>query len=183
VTVPTLWSALPGNARGAAWIILAGFCFATMGATVKLLGARLDPLQIAFFRCAFGLLFLLPFLLRSGGVVQALRSRRPGRHVARVVLGVIAMYCGFYAITRMPLADVTTLGFSQPLFMIPLAVLVLGEQIHRARWLATIAGFAGVLLMIGPGGGDRGATAWQRLRRSLVPSWRPASNYLSSSLR
>ncbi len=148
------WSALPGNARGAIWIILAGLCFACMGATVKVLGARLDPFQIAFFRCFLGLLFLLPFLLRSGGLLQALRTRRPGRHIVRVVLGVIAMFCGFYAVTHMPLADVTTLGFTQPLFMIPLAALVLGEQMRRARWLATLAGFAGVLLMIGPGGGE-----------------------------
>ena len=52
MTVPALWSALPGNARGAAWIILAGVCFATMGATVKLLGA-LGRSDSGYIGCLF----------------------------------------------------------------------------------------------------------------------------------
>src|SRR3546814_9995488 len=62
------------------------------------------------------------------------------------------MFCSFYALTHLPLADATAIGFANTLFMIVLAVLFLGETVRWRRWTATIVGFAGVLVMVGPGG-------------------------------
>jgi drug/metabolite transporter (DMT)-like permease len=140
---------LPDNARGALWILGAVSVFAIMDASIKWVGQTLDPFQIAFFRCVFGGLFVLPFALRHGP--QAVRTRRWGGHLARALIGYTAMILGFYAVTHLPLADATALSFTRPLFMIVLAVLFLGEQVRWRRWSATGIGFLGVLVMARPG--------------------------------
>lgn len=143
------WTALPGNVRGALWILVASVLFSAMSAMVKTVGARLDSFEIAFFRCAFGLAVILPFMLRAGP--EVFRTRRPILHLVRALLGVTAMFCGFYAVTHLPLADATAISFAKPLFMIVLAVLFLGEAVRWRRWTATAVGFVGVLIMIRPG--------------------------------
>lgn len=145
----TWWLALPANVRGAIWILAASILFSFMAATVKTVGARLDSFQIAFFRCAFGLIVILPFMARAGP--QVFRTSRPLLHIVRALTGLVAMFCGFYSITHLPLADATAISFAKPLFMILLAVLFLGETVRWRRWTATVVGFLGVVIMINPG--------------------------------
>ena len=140
---------LPDNARGAVWIFGAVSVFAIMDALIKWVGQTLDPFQIAFFRCIFGGVFVLPFALRGG--LGALRTQRWGGHLGRSLIGYAVMALGFYAVTHLPLADATALSFTRPLFMIVLAVLFLGEQVRWRRWSATGVGFLGVLVMARPG--------------------------------
>lgn len=144
---PRRWTA---NIEGALWVLLAVFILSIMSALVKLLGQRLDSFQIAFFRSLFGLVVIVPFLLRYGPAGFA--TRRPGMHILRSVLGVSAMMCGFYAITHLSLADATAITFTKPLFLVLLATPFLGETVGWRRWTATMVGFAGALIMIRPGG-------------------------------
>jgi drug/metabolite transporter (DMT)-like permease len=145
------WLQLSGNGRGALWMIAAGLGFSVMAVGIKLLGDRLDSFQIAFFRVVIGFLAILPFV--AGTPLAQLKSRHLGVHFVRGVLGLTAMYCSYYAIARMPLADYTALSFTKPLFATLLAVVVLGEIVRWRRWTATAVGFAGVLLMVRPGAG------------------------------
>ena len=115
------FSALSPNTQGALWIVVSCVLFSIMQAEVKLLGARLDTFQIAFFRCAFGLIVILPFMAKAGPTV--FKTERPLAHLLRGCLGAGAMACGFYSVTHMPLADATAISFAKPLFMIVLAVL------------------------------------------------------------
>jgi drug/metabolite transporter (DMT)-like permease len=141
---------LPGNARGALWIILGCIMFSCMTAMVKFLGGSFDSFQLAFFRALFGLFAVLPFFLRYGlGVV---RTRRLGLQLTRAIGGSFAMLCGFYAITHLPLADAVSISYARALFLIPLAVLFLGEVVRLRRWTATAVGFVGVVIMLRPGG-------------------------------
>lgn len=147
-------TALPGNVRGALWMLLAGAVFTAQGALVKLLGMRLDSFQIAFFRCAIGVLTIAPFIVGpylTQGATALFMTGRPWMHLARALVGVGGLFCGFYAVTHMPLADATAISFTKPLFMIVLAVLFLGEQVRWRRWTATAVGFAGVLIIMRPG--------------------------------
>jgi drug/metabolite transporter (DMT)-like permease len=145
------WQRLPANVRGALWVVLSCPCIASMGALVKTLGARLDRFQLAFLRSLFALLSVLPFALRAG--VGVLRTERPGLHLARGLAGTVAMMCGFFALTRLSLADATAIGFTTPLFLTVLAALVLHEVVRWRRWSATAFGFLGVLVMFRPGEG------------------------------
>lgn len=144
------WRDMPPNVRGALWILLSTLMFSTMGALIKTLGARLDSFQIVWFRCLFGLFAVLPFLVHGGW--HTVRTNRLGLHLWRSVLGMTAMSCGFYAITHMALADAVAISFTKPLFVIVLAVILLGETVNLKRWAATVVGFGGVLIMVQPGG-------------------------------
>ncbi|MDX1654665.1 MAG: DMT family transporter [Candidatus Competibacteraceae bacterium] len=143
------WGALPPMVRGALWMILAGLLFSIMGVLVKLLGHRLESAQVAFFRAGFGFLAVLPFALRAGSAV--LRPRRPWLHLLRGTIGAGGMMCGFYSLTHLPLAEATTYGFTKPLFLVLLAALFLGERVRTRRLSATLVGFVGVVVMMGPG--------------------------------
>ncbi|MBM3536298.1 MAG: DMT family transporter [Alphaproteobacteria bacterium] len=142
------WSGLPPNLRGAGWMILASAVYAGQALIVKMLGQRLDPFEVAFFRCAFGLIAVIPFLAGTRGMII---SGNPWMHVLRSIVGVAGMFCGFYAITHLPLATATAISFTKPLFLIVLAVLFLGETVRWRRWTATAIGFLGVLIVVRPG--------------------------------
>ena len=141
---------LPGNVRGALWILASAVIFTMTNSLIKHVGTSLDPFQMVFFRGLFGTLFLLPIVWRAGGW-DVLRTQRMNFHLARGITGSLALMTIFYALTNMPLADVTGISFSRPLWVIILAVLFLGESIRWRRWTATVVGFLGVLVMVRPG--------------------------------
>jgi drug/metabolite transporter (DMT)-like permease len=89
-----------------------------------------------------------------------LKTRQLRTHALRSLSGTASMFCWFIALTLIPLADFTTITFTAPLFVTVLAMVVLGERIHRYRWTALGMGFVGVLIMVGPhvtlGGGSVG---------------------------
>ncbi|MFQ5954839.1 MAG: DMT family transporter [Kiloniellales bacterium] len=142
-------AALPDATQGVLWMLAAGLSFSLMAATVKWLGAHLHPFQIAFFRCALGLMLVLPLVLRTG--LPAVRTRHSRLHVTRGLAGILAMSAGFYALAHLPLADVAAISFTKGMFMVMLAVLFVGERVRWRRWTATAIGFLGVLIMVRPG--------------------------------
>ena len=145
------WRELSGNSRGALWMIASGLGFSVMAVGIKLLGHRLENFQIGFFRVVIGFLAILPFVAGSG--LARLRTRHAGVHFVRAIFGLTAMYCSYYAIARMPLADYTGLSFTKPLFATVLAIAVPGETVRWRHWTATLVGFLGVLVMVRPGAG------------------------------
>jgi drug/metabolite transporter (DMT)-like permease len=149
--IRTRWLRLSGNSRGALWMVASGVGFSVMAVGIKLLGHRLDSFQIAFFRVLIGFLAILPFV--ASVPLAQLKTRHLHVHVVRGFFGLAAMYCSYYAIARIPLADYTALSFTKPLFATVLAVLILGEIVRWRRWTATILGFVGVLVMVQPGAG------------------------------
>lgn len=149
VPVERRWLTLSPAARGALWMLFGGLLFSVMGVLVKFLGKRLDSFQIAFFRAGFGFACILPFALAAG--TRNLRTRRVPAHLLRGLLGMIAMFGGFYSVVHLPLADATALSFTKPLFVIVLAVIILKEKVRIRRWSATVAGFVGVVVMLRPG--------------------------------
>jgi drug/metabolite transporter (DMT)-like permease len=143
---------LPPNVQGALWLVSGGFIFTTNGAMIRLLSAEIEGVQTAFFRAFFSVLLLAPMMLT--GRVQPWRSQRIQGHFWRTVMGTCSMVLGFYAVSMLPLADATALAFSQPLFSVVLAAVVLHEKVRWRRWSATIVGFIGVLVMVRPGSGS-----------------------------
>lgn len=141
---------LPGNVQGAIWILSSAVIFTATNALIKYMGNSLDSLQMVFFRGLFGTLFLLPIVWRAGGW-EVLRTKRMNFHLARGLTGSLSLMTIFYALTHMPLADVTGISFSRSLWVIVLAVLFLSEKIRWRRSLATLVGFLGVLVMVRPG--------------------------------
>ncbi len=116
-------------------------------AGLKEVSQRLDLWQVVFLRSALLTLFILPAALARGGIA----TNRPAAHFGRAVIGLGGFICMLYAIAHAPLADVTALTFTKQLFMVPLAIVLLGEAVGWRRWGAVIVGFLGVLVMVRPG--------------------------------
>jgi len=143
---------LPPNVQGALWLISGGFIFTTTSAMIRLLSEQIESVQTAFFRSVIGVILLIPHM--ASGRVRPWASQRIGGHFWRTLVGTTSMVCGFYAVALLPLADATALSFSQPLFSVVIAALVLREAVRWRRWSATIVGFIGVLIMVRPGEGS-----------------------------
>ena len=143
------WNRLPGNLRGTVLVLLAGALYSIMSGLIKHLGGRIPSIEIVFFRAAVVLTLLIPVLARSG--LSSLKTRRPRLHFMRVVLTVISLNATYFALTAMPLADVTAITFSRSLFATIFAVIFLSETVGRHRWVATAAGFIGVIVILRPG--------------------------------
>lgn len=143
------WRALPGNFRGCIWMLLAAFSFIVVQTFTKLLGGRIPSAEIAFFRAAIGSAAVIPFLMSRG--LGAFQTQNLPYHLGRGIFGAAAIFLMVYAVVHMPIAEATVIGFTRMLFLIVLAVLFLGEKAQWRRWLATLAGFGGVLLMLRPG--------------------------------
>jgi drug/metabolite transporter (DMT)-like permease len=137
--------------RNLAALLLLGssFLFASAGAAVKLASAQATNQMVVFFRSFFGLVALMPWLVRGGSA--ALRTPYPRRQVTRALAGLAAMYCFFYAIAHLPLGEAMLLNYSSPLFIPFIAWLWIGEPIPARIGWAIGAGFAGITLILKPG--------------------------------
>jgi len=138
------------NPLGALLTMLAMLCFASMDAISKFLVADYAVGQMMWIRYVLLTLFAC-FIVRRQGVRSALRTRRPGLQIARSLIAVIEGAMFVLAFRYLPLADAHAVAAMSPLMVIALAVLFLGERAGPARWLAVLAGFIGVLLIIRPG--------------------------------
>jgi drug/metabolite transporter (DMT)-like permease len=118
---------------------------------VRFASDELHSFQIGFLRSVFGLIFLLPIILK-GWDFSDLRVKRPKLHIIRGALSAMNTLAWFTAIAIMPLGEAVALNFTSPLFATLLAAIFLGEAVRARRWTATIVGFIGVLIVVRPGG-------------------------------
>lgn len=143
--------------RAMAWMLLATIAFSVTHAMVRVVSSELHAFEILFFRNFFGFLPLLPWLWRYRKV--ALRTARPGLQFMRIVFDLVSLVAFYVALTLTPLARVTALSFTAPVFATALAALLLRERVGWRRWSAVLVGFAGTVLAVRPNldGIDTGA--------------------------
>ena len=139
---------MSGPIRGALWITLANMFFTAMAGIIRHVSADIHPFEIAFFRALFGLILMAPWFLRLG--VASVRSRRVGMHVCRALFMLGAAMAWFTAISLMPIAEVTALTFTTPLFASLGAALFLAEKVGLRRAVAIGVGFAGAMIILRP---------------------------------
>ena len=100
--------------RTALWILLSGICAVMMNVLIRIAAQAMHPFEVAFFRCLFGLVFILPWIVKSAPYL--LRSRNRGFFLLRAGVGLLSMLTWFYGITVVPLATATAVNFTAPLF-------------------------------------------------------------------
>lgn len=137
---------------GVCWFVLSLLISNGNDVVAKHLGSNLHPLQITFMRFFFGSLVLVPFMVHYGR--SSFTTSRIGLHALRglLLLGGIALWC--YGLTLVPITVVTVLNFTIPLFTLVLAVFFLREHVGWSRWVATIGGFIGVMVVLEPRSGS-----------------------------
>lgn len=131
-------------------MLVAMSSFASMSIILRHVTGELHPFEVAFFRSFIGLLILIPWIVRAGGL-RMLRTRNLGLFTLRGIFNVTSMFAWFTAVTMMPLAELTALGFTAPLWATLFAALVLYEVVRARRWSATAIGFVGALIILRPG--------------------------------
>ena len=114
----------------------------------KLLGRTLDPVQVTFMRFLMQIILLTPFVI--WGRLWAIPKGTFGMQFARGVLLAIATACFFAALQHLPLAEAITIYFVQPIILIALSALFLGERIQIRRIIAIAIGLIGVIVILQP---------------------------------
>ena len=135
--------------RGVLWMLAAGISFVGVNAIVRYLGTDLPAAQSAFLRFGFGMVILIPALisvLRTGFAPGLLRL-----YAGRGVLHTVAVVLWFYAMARIPLAEVTAIGYLNPVLVTLGAALFFGERLTRDRLLAFGVALVGALIILRPG--------------------------------
>jgi len=132
-------------------MILASFAFAIMGTCIQICAQTLPNGMVVFFRNLSGLAFLSPILIRGGfGVLKTTHLKE---HMFRGLAGLSSMYCFFYAIAHMRLADATLLNYTLPLFIPLVEAVWLGEPMSPRLAFPLGLGFIGVMVVLEPGSG------------------------------
>lgn len=131
-------------------MLISTILLATMHVIVRYLTAELHPFVVVFFRNLFGLIAVLPLIVRSGGI-SIVKTYQPKLYLVRISFGIIAMLSWFYALSKVPVANATALSFSSTIFATLSAWVILREPMRFRRWFAIIAGLIGVLIVLQPG--------------------------------
>lgn len=152
---------LSPTTRGILWALGAGLAFQIANAAVRALSIAIDPMQAQFLRYLTGLVPLLPLVLAHSGGLHRLWPESVSGQVWRSALHTAGLILWFTALPHMPLADMTAIGFTTPLFVLVGAAWLLKEPMNPARWIAVAVGLSGVLVIVGPG--VTGSGGWYTL--------------------
>ncbi|PHK96257.1 EamA family transporter [Pseudoroseomonas rhizosphaerae] len=145
---------LAARRRAILCVMGAALTFALAAVAVKLLGGAIPVMQVILFRNLFAIPPLVLLALATVPPAERrglLATRSPGWTLLRILFGLGGMFGSFYGYVHLPLATVTALGFTMPLFLTALSVPLLGEKVGWRRCSAVLVGFGGVLLMLRPG--------------------------------
>ena len=134
---------------GIVWMVLTGLNFVAVTAIVKHVGSAIPPAQAAFLRYALGIVFLLP-MIRP--ILAAHLTRRQVKLFAlRGVVHTLAVILWFYAMTQIPLAEVTAMNYLTPVYVTIGAALFLGEALPPRRLAAVVVALIGAAIILRPG--------------------------------
>lgn len=144
--------------KGAILIIISVFMIASMNAVGKYLaGQHMNPLEITFYR---NLTVLIGFsaYLQFSKQWHILKTNNMKDQIYRAVVGTCGVVTGFWAISKLPLADATTLLYTAPLFVTLLSYPMLKEKVGIFRGCAVLVGFVGIIIVAAPTGQDLSMT-------------------------
>ncbi len=147
----TVHRRLGPTAVGIAMMLLGMMLFSLNDAVGKWLVATYSVGQVLLLRSAAALLILAPFLWRNR-LPQLWRVEKPGVQALRAVLSTAEVFCFYWAVRFLPLADVMTFWLAAPICVAALSPFLLGERVGPVRWLAIAIGFIGVLIALAPSG-------------------------------
>ena len=135
--------------KGIFWMLVTGLCFVAVTALVKYLGGRIPPAESAFLRYLLGLVFLIPMI---GAVRRAsLTPKLWGLFAGRGALHTLGVILWFFAMTRIPLAEVTAMNYLAPVYVTLGAAVFLGEKLAMRRIAAIVAALIGAIIILRPG--------------------------------
>ena len=160
--------------RGMLWMAASGIAFNLLNALVRALTQEVDPFQSQFLRYLFGFVVLLPLVWAREPA--SWWPRKLAGQFTRGFVHTVGLGLWFVALPRIPLADMTAIGFTAPIFIMIGADIFFHEPMRWERWLATALGFAGVLIVVGPTLGHAVSGWWHLVMLASAPVF--AASYL-----
>lgn len=131
------------------WMIVTGFCFVGVTALVKSIGDAIPAAQSAFLRYILGLVFLIPI---AGRLAQLRLSRTDlGLFTARGLIHTGGVIAWFFAMTQIPIAEVTAMNYLSPVYVTLGAALFMGEKLAARRIAAIGVALLGAFIILRPG--------------------------------
>lgn len=135
--------------QGISWMIASGFLFVGMTCIIRHLGSSLPAVEAAFIRYFFGTIVILPMVLRNW---QGLPTAQITKlYMLRGLVNGVGVMLWFYAMARIPIAEVTAIGYVAPIFVTIGAAIFLGERLHIRRIGGVLCGLIGALIILRPG--------------------------------
>lgn len=159
---------LPAHVRAILWMVVSCVAFAGLWVMIRLASQELHPFVVVVWRNAIGLMWLMPMILATPGLI---RLERLPSHVRRATSGVIATFATFYAVANAPMANVLAINYTAPLFATLGAMLFLGERVRWIRGLALAGGFLGMLMVLRPGATDMTPGLWAAIISALATAF------------
>jgi len=159
------------NRRGILCMAGAMSCFVVNDAFVKYVSQTVPIAQMVFVRSIFVTLIIFAIARAAGATSRMADAVRP-RVLLRAVIDASASLLYLAALVHLPIANATAINLAAPLFMTVFAVMFLREQVNLARWLAILAGFAGVVLIIQPRAAGFNAWALASLAATVLHATR-----------
>ena len=160
------------------WVLISGTLMVVQLGIVRMIANNIDVFEIVFFRALFSCLFIAPLIMSNPTVLL-----RPNRPVIMGLCGMLAFGAGvffYFAAKHMPIADITAIHFSRPIFAAILATIVLKEAIRGARTIAILGGFVGAAIIIRPGMVDFNVGIFFVFGVVAVQTWNPINRRLLS---
>ena len=137
------------NLKGGAWLLADLGLNVWALSIVKWLGPDYAATQVVFMRAAVGFMLIVPFILKDRYKFRD--TPEMPLHLLRVMMSVITLTASFFAISRVPLALFTAVGFTRPIVTMILAAIFLREPIGGKRWIGAGIAFVGVVIAVNPG--------------------------------
>ncbi|MFK5998370.1 MAG: DMT family transporter [Rhodobacterales bacterium] len=134
---------------GIAWMILTGFLFVLVTGIVRYIGSNVPAAEAAFIRYALGMLIMAPFI--RSAFKSGIGHKSLGTYALRGATHSIGVILWFYAMAHIPIAEVTAIGYTAPIYITIGAAIFFGERMAARRIIAVVAAFIGAIIILRPG--------------------------------
>ena len=124
--------------------------FSLQDVIIKWISGRYPVNEVVFIRSCFAILPIL-FIAHLEGGLHVLRTNHFWGHIFRVIFMFGAYICYYLSLAALPLAETVSIFFSAPIFITIFSAVLLGEKVEVRSWIAVLAGFLGVIVMLKPG--------------------------------
>jgi len=142
-------SFLQNTIKGSLWMIGGVFCLTSMAIAGKEISLQIDTFEILFFRSVIGVCIILFFLVKKN-LLHEINLKEIRTHLKRNLAHFIGQNLWLYALASITLAEVTSLEFTMPIWIVFFSYLMLNEKLDKYKIISVCIGFVGVLITVRP---------------------------------
>lgn len=135
--------------KGSLWMIGGVFCLTSMAIAGKEISLQIDTFEILFFRSVIGVCIILFFLVKKN-LLREINLKQIRTHLKRNLAHFIGQNLWLYALASITLAEVTSLEFTMPIWIVFFSYLMLNEKLDKYKIISVCIGFIGVLITVRP---------------------------------